>query len=145
MPNLERKTQQAFINWLAAASSHNVTLGITARHAEEDDTDTKTLPALWVNASIQQELAPNVGCYQLVVETILECNLDDTSESTAATYLTAITDILQWDVLATALSGVVSAYQVKGVEQRGPCTKQIDGRITRWTYAVTLWADEADS
>lgn len=145
MPDLERKTEYAVIDWLAAVSTHGVTVGIAARYATEDDTDNKTLPAIWVNAVRQQELSPETGVYQVQVETVLEANMDDTSEATATAYLTAITDLLQWDVLASALSARLTGYKVYGIESRGPCTKEIDGRITRWTYPVTLWAHEGDT
>lgn len=142
--DLERKTQQAFIDWFGQTSTHSVSLGITARHAEEDDTDTKTLPAVWVNAVRQEELAPNTGVYQLTVDVVLEVNLDDTSESTLAQYMDDLTDLIQWDTLAASLSALVSGFSVYGIESRGPCAKEIDGRITRRTYPVTLWAHEGD-
>jgi hypothetical protein len=142
--DLERKTQQAFINWFGVTSTHSVTIGLTARHAEEDDTDTKTLPALWVKADRQAELSPGTGVFQLTVDVVLECNLDDTTEATMAQYMDDITDLVQWDTLATMLSNQVAAFTVYGIESRGPCSKEIDGRITRRTYPITLWAHEGD-
>jgi hypothetical protein len=115
MADLERKTQQAFIGWIGQTSTHSVTLGITPRHAEEDDTDTKTLPAVWVNAVRQAELAPNTGVYQLTVDLVLEANMDDTSETTLAQYMDDLTDIIQWDTLATRLSAQVSSCSVYGI------------------------------
>jgi hypothetical protein len=145
MPDLERKTENAFIDWFAATSTHGVTVGIAARYAAEDDTDNKTLPALWINAVRQQELAPETGVYQIQVDTSLEVNMDDTSETTATAYMTSITDLLQWDILASSLSARLTGFKVYGIESRGPCSKEIDGRIMRWTYPVTIWAHEGDS
>jgi hypothetical protein len=144
MADLERKTQQAVIDWIAEVSTHSVSLGITARHAEEDDTDTKTLPAVWVKADRQQELAPSIGIFQLTVDVVLEANLDDTANATFEGYLTNLETILQWDALASELSGTASSFAVYGIESRGPCSKDIDGRIVRWTYQITLWAHETD-
>lgn len=144
MADLERKTQQAFIDWISKTSTHSVSLGITARHAEEDDTDNKTLPSVWIKADRRQELSPETGVFQVGVDIVLELNLDDTTNATMETYLTDIETILQWDVLAAELSGQVSAFKVYGIEGRGPSSKEIVGRITRWTYQVSLWAHEAD-
>ena len=144
--DLTRKTEKAFVTWLADSATHSQTIGITARQFSEDDTDTNALPKLTVKAARGNELhsSPPTGVFEYEVELELKANADDTTEAVFEGYVEKIETILQWDDLVARLSDAVASFKVFGISQLGPGALEIDGRSWTWTYGVTLWAQAGD-
>lgn len=142
--DLEIKTETAFITFLNSSSTHGVSLGLTARHWAEDDTDNKSLPACTVRAERREELEPDTGVFQVFVEIAIEAQADATTEDTFEGYVENCESILQWNDLPAALSAVVADFKMWGISERGNGTKETTDRHWRVTYPLLIWAQASD-
>lgn len=103
--DLEFKAEQSMINWLLATSTHGVTIGIGSGgifHGVTDDLP--VLPAIFVDAEIEDEYVYGSRWYTTKLSVMLKANAADTTDTQFEAYWEKIRAIINWDQLKERLS-----------------------------------------
>lgn len=141
--NLERLTQQSVINWIENTAVHGVTVGVTPRHFETDNTNPVTLPIIIIKATREREEIVGSGVCRMRVEVGLIAQADDTTDATLSNQWSNFFDVLNWDELAARMSDL-SGFYCYGVIRGEPSDKQTIERHWQFRYDFTAFCMPMD-